>query len=153
MKKTLIYSAIIFLLISCVSDVKTGIPFESISIEMSRENKVIKSVYHPSISQIDNNGKSIKIIEVWSENSWCYKDTERNIEKLKNINFIIRFDKENEELNNLKCARVGKLFSGIGTRNNNIFTELTYSEHLKDTLVFLFQSDKGTIPIKFTKIK
>ena len=122
-------------------------------MQMSRENKVIKSVYHSSISQIDNNGKSIKIIEVWSENSWCYKDTNRNIEKFKDVNFIIRFDKENEELNNLKCARVGRLFSGIGTRNNIIFTELANPEQSKDTLVFLFQSDKGTIPIKFTKTK
>jgi hypothetical protein len=153
MKKTLIYSTIIFLLVSCLSDLKTGAPFESISVEMSRKNEVIKSVYKSSISQIENKDKTIKIIEVWSENSWCYKDTDRTIEKFKDVNFIIRFDKENEELNNLKCTRVGRLFSGIGTRNNIIFTKLANTEQSKDTLVFLFESDKGKIPIKFTKMK
>ena len=101
MKKTLIYSVIIFLLVSCISDVKTGVPFESISIEMSKKNKVNKAIYHPNVNQIVHQGKPIKIIEVWSETSWCYKDLDRNIQKFKDVNFIIRFDKEIQEITGL----------------------------------------------------
>jgi len=153
MKNTLIYSAIIFLLVGCISDVKTGIPFESISIEMSKKNKVVKSIYHANVNQITNKDKSIKIIEVWSENSWCYKDTDRNIEKFMDVNFIIRFDKEIEEITSLNGRRLGEKNRGLGTTNYRLFTRLTSSEQIKDTLVFFFDSDKGTIPIVFTKMK
>ena len=153
MKKVVIYSAIIFLLISCISDVKTGIPFESISIEMSKKNKVIKSIYHTNSNRIINKGKSIKIIEVWSENSWYYKDTDKNIEKFKDVTFIIRFDKEIEEIKSLNGKRLGDKNAGLGMTNYRLFTKLTDSEQKKDTLVFLFQSDKGMIPIVFTKTK
>lgn len=108
MKNTLIYSGIIFLLVGCISDIKTGIPFESISIEMSKKNKVVKSIYHANVNQITNKDKSIKIIEVWSENSWCYKDTDRNIEKFMDVNFIIRFDKEIEEITSFNGRRLGE---------------------------------------------
>lgn len=153
MKKAIIYSAIIFLLISCISDLKTGIPFESISIEMSRKNKVFIATYNPSINEITNKGKKVKITEVWTENSWCYRDTDRNIEKLKDINFIIRFDKELDELTSLKGRRLGDKNRGLGTTNHRLFIHLTNSEQVKDTLIFLFESDKGTMPIVFTKIK
>lgn len=152
MKKILIFLIMFFLLTSCVSDVKTGIPLKSISIKMSKKNNVIVSIYHANTTQITNKSSTIKIIEVWSENSWCYKDTDMNIEKLKDINLIITFNKEGEELNSLNCRRVDEEFSGIGTTNNKIFIPLTNPEQVKDTLVFLFQSDKGKIPVTFTKI-
>ena len=120
---------------------------------MSKKNKVIKSIYHANVNQITNKSKSIKIIEVWSENSWCYKDTDKNIQKFKDINFIIRFDKEIEEITSLNGRRLGDKNRGLGTTNYRLFTRLTNSEQIKDTLVFLFESDKGTIPIVFTKIK
>jgi hypothetical protein len=134
-----------------MSDLKTGVPFESASVEMSNKNKVIKSIYHSHVNQIIHKGKPIKIIEVWSENSWCYKDTDRNIEKFKDVNFIIRFDKEIEEITSLNGKRLGDKNTGLGITNYRLFTELTNSEQTKDTLIFLFKSDKGTIPIKFTK--
>jgi hypothetical protein len=53
----------------------------------------------------------------------------------------------------LNGKRLGDKNSGLGITNYRLFTELTNSEQIKDTLVFLFQSDKGTIPIVFTKMK
>jgi len=152
MKNTLVYIGIIFLLIGCTSDIKTGIPFESISIETATQNKVLISVYRPNNNEIINKGKKVKIIEVWSENSWCYKDTDRNIEKLKNVNFIIRFDKEIEELTSLKGRRLGEKNREFGTTNHRLFTHLINSEQKENKLIFLFESDKGTIPIEFVKV-
>lgn len=152
MKNILFFLATVLLTIGCISDLKTGVPFESISIEMAKENKVINSVYKANINQIINKGKVIKIIEVWSENSWCYKDKNRNIKKFKNINFIIRFDKELEEITSLKGKRPNEKNRSLGTTNFRLFTDLSKIEQIKDTLVFLFQSDKGIIPIRFIKI-
>ncbi len=120
---------------------------------MSKKNKVFISAFQPDINEIIHKGKSINVIEVWSENSWCYKDTDRNIKKFKGINFIIKFDKEIEEITNLKGKRLGDKNTGLGITNYRLFTELTNSEQIKDTLVFFFQSDKGTIPLVFKKIK
>lgn len=130
-----------------MSDNKTNIAKHNLFISKSKEDNVFVSEYIPSINNFSIGNHNYKIENSWVENSWEY-DKNKEIIKLNELNFIIKFDSSVDNLisSNIKIDNES---NGIGFMDNTIFTKINSSD--KKTILLKIINQKDTVLVTFKK--
>lgn len=159
MKKIILVTGIIGVLIGCINDRKTGIPYRSESIKESKKRNSFINNYSFEY-KISPKSKELLIREAWTEKEWEYKDQKGNLNYTEKNNFVIKFidDSNNADFSRGTTLIISKIndslnvpFDGGGKINNGIYFDVTNYKKEIDSfrLYFFYKGDK--IPIFFKK--